>query len=119
MVLEYLPKIAFFHDGFQLRDLEYDYDYEDGRPRPKSAGKATLRPQSLLSPVARILRGSADAVSNAVLQARDGLTEEQRVAKRKLEERKQILYLRLKNVRESPPSTVTARIDGSYGRHGV
>jgi hypothetical protein len=101
MVLEYLPKIAFFHDGFQLHDLEYDYGYDGGGPTLK--GKPGLRQQSLLSPVARILKGSAEAVNNALLQARDGLTEEQRTAKRKLEERRQILNLRLKNVREVLP----------------
>jgi TAG lipase/steryl ester hydrolase/phospholipase A2/LPA acyltransferase len=47
----------------------------------------------LVGPAARILKG----VNNTVLQLRDGLTEEQRAAKVKKEERKQILALRLSN----------------------
>ena len=102
MVLEYLPKIAFSHDGFQLHDLKYNYSY-DGGGVPTPIRKPGLRQQSLLSPVAQILKESAEAVNNALLQARDGLTEEQRKARRKLEERKQILHLRLKNVRAVLP----------------
>ncbi|CAL3970366.1 unnamed protein product [Diplocarpon coronariae] len=51
----------------------------------------------ILGPVATILRGSADLVNNTVLTLRDGLTEEQRLADAKREERRQILGLRMKN----------------------
>ena len=51
----------------------------------------------LLGPAARMLRGSADLVHSTVLQLRDGMTEEQRAAKLKKQERMQILSLRMKN----------------------
>ncbi|KAG4444393.1 hypothetical protein IFR05_000158 [Cadophora sp. M221] len=51
----------------------------------------------ILGPAARILKGSADLVNNTVLSLRDGLTEEERLAKTKKEERRQILALRMKN----------------------
>jgi TAG lipase/steryl ester hydrolase/phospholipase A2/LPA acyltransferase len=47
----------------------------------------------LLGPAARILR----SVNNTALQLRDGLTEEERMAKVKKDERRQILTLRMKN----------------------
>jgi TAG lipase/steryl ester hydrolase/phospholipase A2/LPA acyltransferase len=51
----------------------------------------------LLGPAARILKGSADLVNSTVLQLRDGLTEQERAAKMKKEERQQILSVRMKN----------------------
>jgi hypothetical protein len=93
MVLEYLPRIVFFHDG---SDAESDSGCPAASPLPKP--KPASRPQSLLAPVARFLRDSVDAVNNVVLQARDGLTEEQRAAARRLRERRQIVQLRLENV---------------------
>jgi TAG lipase/steryl ester hydrolase/phospholipase A2/LPA acyltransferase len=51
----------------------------------------------VLGPAARILRGGADLVNSTVLQLRDGMTEEQRDANVKREERRQILTLRMKN----------------------
>ena len=53
----------------------------------------------ILGPAARILKGSADLVNNTVLGLRDGLTEEQRLAKAKKHERRQILALRMKNAK--------------------
>jgi TAG lipase/steryl ester hydrolase/phospholipase A2/LPA acyltransferase len=60
-------------------------------------------------PAARILRGSANLVNNTVLQLRDGLTEEQRAAKAKKEERRQILALRMKNAETLEQWRVAAR----------
>jgi TAG lipase/steryl ester hydrolase/phospholipase A2/LPA acyltransferase len=51
----------------------------------------------LLGPAARILKGSADLVNNSLLALRDGLTEEQRAAKHKWQQQRQILSLRMKN----------------------
>ncbi|PBP27563.1 patatin-like phospholipase [Diplocarpon rosae] len=51
----------------------------------------------ILGPAVSMLRGSADLVNNKVLTLRDGLTEEQRLANAKREERRQILGLRMKN----------------------
>jgi TAG lipase / steryl ester hydrolase / phospholipase A2 / LPA acyltransferase len=94
MQLEYLQRAAFFHDGPQgYNEKSQQCDGSVKRQLSKSSGQ-----KSLLSPVARLLRDSAEVVSSAVLQVRDGLTDEQRAARRKLEERKQILSLRLKNV---------------------
>lgn len=55
--------------------------------------------QSIISPVARILKDSAALVNSTVLSIRDGLTEEQRAANMRLEEKRQIVQLRLKNVK--------------------
>jgi TAG lipase / steryl ester hydrolase / phospholipase A2 / LPA acyltransferase len=49
--------------------------------------------RGLVGPAARIFKG----VNNTVLQLRDGLTEEQRLAEAKKEERRQILTLRMSN----------------------
>jgi hypothetical protein len=98
MVLEYLHRAAFFHDSPQAYIVDKGQQY-DGTTKRRLSKSSQQR--GLLSPVARILKTSADAVNNAVLQVRDGLTEEQRAVKRKRDERKQILHLRLKNVRWS------------------
>ena len=55
------------------------------------------RKWGLLGPAARILTGGASVLNSVVLGFRDGLTEEQRAARRKEEETRQILELRLKN----------------------
>jgi hypothetical protein len=94
MVLEYLQGTSFFNDSPQ----HHDGQQYDGSNIKRRLSKSSHKQQSVLSPVARILKTSADAVNNAVLHIRDGLTEEQRTAQRKLEERKQIFHLRLKNV---------------------
>lgn len=52
---------------------------------------------TILGPAARILKGGLGVVNNAVLGLRDGLTEEQRAAAARKEERRQILALRMKN----------------------
>ncbi|RFU33555.1 hypothetical protein B7463_g2787, partial [Scytalidium lignicola] len=52
---------------------------------------------ALFGPAARVLTDSVHALNNAVLQLRDGMTEEQRTTKVRREERIQILALRLKN----------------------
>ncbi|TAQ91142.1 hypothetical protein B7494_g490 [Chlorociboria aeruginascens] len=57
----------------------------------------SCQPWTILGPVARAFKESAAVVNNTVLQIRDGLTEEQRAAKKRKEERRQILELRLKN----------------------
>lgn len=51
----------------------------------------------ILGPAARMLRESADLVNNSILTLRDGLTEEERTANLRREERRQILSLRMKN----------------------
>ncbi|KAM3087885.1 Lipase 5 [Clarireedia jacksonii] len=52
---------------------------------------------SLLRPATKILRTGADIINNKVQHARDGLTDEERLALCKKEERRQILELRMKN----------------------
>ena len=94
MVLEYLHGAAFFPDSPQRHDGGCEYIGSLKR----RGSKSSQRQPSLLGPVTRLLKNSAEVVNNAVLHIRDGLTDEQRTALRKLEERKQILHLRLKNV---------------------
>lgn len=55
------------------------------------------RSWGLLSPAARILRGSVSMVNLRVASYRDGLTEDERIAARTKEEMRQILALRMKN----------------------
>jgi hypothetical protein len=95
MLLEYVQRAAFFPGNLQTYDVEKGQQHESTGKRWLS--KSSQQPGSL-SPVARLLRTTSDVVNNAVLHVRDGLTEEQRAAQRKKEERKQILHLRLKNV---------------------
>ena len=94
MVLEHLYGAAFFHDGPEQQDGSKQY----AGSLKRRGSKSSQRQSSLLGPVTRVLKNSAGVVNNAVLHVRDGLTEEQRTAKRKVEERKQILHLKLKNV---------------------
>jgi hypothetical protein len=94
MVLEYLHATAFFHDGLEQHDGGKQY----AGSLKRRGSKTSQRQSSLLGPVARLLKNSAEVVNNAVLHVRDGLTEEQRTAQRKVEERKQILHLKLKSV---------------------
>lgn len=63
----------------------------------------------VLGPAARILKGSADLVNNSILTLRDGLTEEQRAAKARKEERRQILTLRMKNAETMDQWNLAAR----------
>ena len=79
-------------------------DDSKGLQNGYNEGKGTARRPSLsrgrwglLGPAARILSGGANLVSSTVLQLRDGMTEDQRTAKLKKEERRQILSLRMKN----------------------
>jgi TAG lipase/steryl ester hydrolase/phospholipase A2/LPA acyltransferase len=62
-----------------------------------SARQGSMSGWGVLGPAARVLRGSARLVNKTVLALRDGLTEEERLAKAKKEERRQILSLRMKN----------------------
>jgi hypothetical protein len=94
MVLEYLHSAAFFHDSPPHRDASQ----QDAARLKRRGSRSSPRQSSLLAPVARLLKDSAGAVNNAALHLRDGLTEEQRTALRKVEERKQILHAKLKNV---------------------
>lgn len=98
MVLEYLQRAAFFHSSPQAYDVEKGQQYDGTGRRRLSKSSQQL---SLLSPVTQLLKTTSDVVNNAVLHVRDGLTEEQRAGQKKKEERKQILHLRLKNVRWS------------------
>lgn len=63
-----------------------------------SSLRSVKRQRSFLTPVSVLLKGTAEAVNLAVLQIRDGLTEDERRARDKLEERKQILHSRLLSV---------------------
>ncbi|KAE8447038.1 hypothetical protein EG329_011173 [Mollisiaceae sp. DMI_Dod_QoI] len=64
-----------------------------------SGGRNSLSRQTwgVLGPAVRILKGGVEVVNNTVLGLRDGMTEEQRVAAARKEERRQILTLRMKN----------------------
>ncbi|KAN0092005.1 patatin domain containing protein [Hyaloscypha variabilis] len=62
-----------------------------------SIRRNSLSGWGLLGPAARVLRGGVGLVNNTVLTLRDGLTEEEREARRKREETRQILALRMQN----------------------
>jgi TAG lipase/steryl ester hydrolase/phospholipase A2/LPA acyltransferase len=64
---------------------------------------------AILRPAARILKGSADLVNNSLLTLRDGLSEEERAAKTRKEERRQILALRMKNAETMDQWNAAAR----------
>jgi hypothetical protein len=90
MVLEYLHRAAVCHDGGP----------QDAAGRKRRASKSSPPPpSSVLAPAARLWKHSADALSAAVRPRGDGLTDEQRAARRRREERKQILHAKLKKVR--------------------
>jgi TAG lipase/steryl ester hydrolase/phospholipase A2/LPA acyltransferase len=62
-----------------------------------STRRTSLSRWGLLGPAARILRNGVGLVNSTVLTLRDGLTEEEREARRKKEEMRQILGLRMQN----------------------
>ncbi|KAH7327237.1 acyl transferase/acyl hydrolase/lysophospholipase [Rhexocercosporidium sp. MPI-PUGE-AT-0058] len=104
VLLEYLQKTSplCYNTGAHQKQLPpsapvraYLCNEDSGLARRTSLSGASR--WGILGPAAEILRGSADLVNNAVLGLRDGLTEEERLAKAKKEERKQILALRMKN----------------------
>ncbi|ESZ98302.1 hypothetical protein SBOR_1295 [Sclerotinia borealis F-4128] len=70
---------------------------DHGHGREKGEENVSGPLLGLLGPATRILRTGADVLNNKLQQVRDGLTEEERLALRKKEERIQILHLRLKN----------------------
>jgi TAG lipase/steryl ester hydrolase/phospholipase A2/LPA acyltransferase len=89
MVLEYLPGTTFCPDVAKSSTISQ---------KKRRGSKSSLRQPGILAPFA-FLKASVEAVSNAALYVKDGLTEEQRTTRRKVEERKQILRLKLDNVR--------------------
>ncbi len=103
MLFEYLQRAAFFHGEPQICNVERAQQYDGTSRRRLTKSSQQL---GLLSPVARLLKTTSDVVNNTVLHVRDGLTEEQRAAQRRKEERKQILHLRLKNVSRSSDTTL-------------
>ena len=84
-------------NGKQRHDY-FDDATPDSPARTLARKKSQRRQRSLLDPVTWVLKSSADLVKDTVFTVRDGLTEDEREAKRMLKERKQILALRLKNV---------------------
>lgn len=80
------------------------YFHDDGTIIQRKPATLSHR-ASLLWPVTSIV----NKINNTLLQLRDGLTEEQRAAKSKLEERRQILSLRMKNAETSEQWAVAAR----------
>lgn len=88
----YLPKTPRFYTDHE--DAAATSTVMPGHQEPAKRHPVLSKPRGgLVGPAARILKG----VNNTVLQLRDGLTEEQRAAKVKKEERKQILALRMSN----------------------
>ncbi len=87
VLLEYLQKSALCNDSPPAPRLL------DAPSIKRQSSLPSLSPWSLLGPAARVLKG----VNNTVLSLRDGLSEDERLAQAHLEERKQILTLRLKN----------------------
>lgn len=94
MVLPSYPKLPLLYVDNSNAKAENVRTYKglDALPRRPSLSKS--KPQhGLAAPAARILR----RVNSTVQHLRDGLTDEQRAAKVKKEERRQILTLRMSN----------------------
>ena len=104
MLLGYFQQpAAVFHDGRGngIRSSDGQATVQVKHTTGKQQRRSSLtRPSTFLTPLSILLRGTADVVNSAVLQIRDGLTEEQRAAAANVEERKQILLLRLEEVSE-------------------
>ncbi len=64
---------------------------------PSLKRRHSISNQGLLSPLVRLLRNPVDIVGNVVEGLRDGLSPEERAERLKFENRRQILYLRLRN----------------------
>lgn len=100
MVLEYLsPSFIYGHDDKSSLEPDTSVNGSANLQHPASPYQSTLlfsRP-SLRKPISQLFKVSANLLSSTVLHIRDGHTEEERTALRKVEERKQILHLRLKN----------------------
>ncbi|PQE18010.1 putative TGL4 Triacylglycerol lipase involved in TAG mobilization protein [Rutstroemia sp. NJR-2017a BVV2] len=97
MLLEYLQKptsqfCAINNSKTPLAPATTTSEYGYGE-----AEKISSSSWSLLRPAAKILRTGADVINNRVQHARDGLTDEERLALCRKEERRQILELRMKN----------------------
>lgn len=90
MVLPAYPKPPLLYADDRNAKLTRSSTLGEPKPQLQSLSKP---PYGLAAPAARILR----RVNSTVLHLRDGLTEEQRAAKAKKEERRQILTLRMSN----------------------
>lgn len=66
-----------------------------------SCPKPQLRNAVSIPTVASLVKDSWSWAGDIINTYRDGLTKEQRQARTKIEDRKQILYLRMKNVSSS------------------
>lgn len=66
-----------------------------------SCPKPQLRNAVSIPTVASLVKDSWSWAGDTINTHRDGLTKEQRQARTKIEDRKQILYLRMKNVSSS------------------
>ncbi|CZT10893.1 probable TGL4 Triacylglycerol lipase involved in TAG mobilization [Rhynchosporium agropyri] len=115
VLLEYLqrPSPLCYNNGSPQKQLPssapvrgFLCNADPGSARRKSLPGARW---GILGPAARILKGSADLVNNTVLGRRDGLTEEERLARAKREERAQILGLRMKNAETMEQWKVAAK----------
>lgn len=99
MLLEYLQKTCVDNSKTQQKQLPTSAPVRGYLCHDDSASihRTSLSRWGLLGPAARILRDGVGLVNNTVLTLRDGLTEEEREARRKREEMRQILGLRMQN----------------------
>lgn len=85
------------------------HNNKDGNTSSNTSKRRISTSWTILGPAARILKGGLEAVNNTVLGLRDGLSEEQREAAARKEERRQILALRMKNAESMEAWQTAAR----------
>ena len=91
MVLPTFPKPPLFYVDGSRTKTPTAATLRDPNPLPRRRSSLSKPQHGLAAPAARILR----RVNSTVLHLRDGLTEDERAAKAKKEERRQILTLRM------------------------
>lgn len=89
---------------------------DDAFPQPPDASRKALdrqprlRPASSLANLIQFARNPVENVSEALENWYDGSTKEERVSRQALEDRKQLLYLKMRLVRKCPGApSITSR----------
>jgi len=90
-----------------LRGINHDHDtFFDAVVSVGKQQYDLVRPKSSLANLVHLVRNPLETVGGAVEHWRDGSTKEERVRKQNLQDKKQLLYLKLREVRPSRSSTL-------------